>query len=50
MESALQADQIIREIKRAGIRFVIALPDRTTSEHMAKADAEGSRFQGRASL
>jgi sulfopyruvate decarboxylase TPP-binding subunit len=27
---------IIEEIKRAGIRFVVALPDRTTSEHLLK--------------
>jgi sulfopyruvate decarboxylase TPP-binding subunit len=27
---------IIREIKRAAIRFVVALPDRTTSEHLLK--------------
>jgi sulfopyruvate decarboxylase TPP-binding subunit len=30
----LRADAIIREIKRAGIRFVVALPDRTTSHHL----------------
>jgi sulfopyruvate decarboxylase TPP-binding subunit len=27
---------IIQEIKRAGIRFIVALPDRTTSEHLLK--------------
>ncbi len=32
----LKADDIIREIKRAGIRFIVALPDRTTSEHLLK--------------
>ena len=32
----LKADRIIREIKRAGIRFIVALPDRTTSEHILK--------------
>jgi sulfopyruvate decarboxylase TPP-binding subunit len=32
----LKANKIIREIKRAGIRFVVALPDRTTSEHLLK--------------
>ncbi len=26
----------IRAIKRAGIRFIVALPDRTTSEHLLK--------------
>jgi sulfopyruvate decarboxylase TPP-binding subunit len=33
----LKADEIIREIKRAGIRFVAALPDRTTSHHLLKS-------------
>jgi sulfopyruvate decarboxylase TPP-binding subunit len=33
----LQADAIIREIKRAGIRFVVALPDATTSHHLLKS-------------
>ena len=32
----LKAQEIINEIKRAGIRFVVALPDRTTSEHLLK--------------
>ena len=32
----LNAGDIISEIKRAGIRFVAALPDRTTSEHLLK--------------
>jgi sulfopyruvate decarboxylase TPP-binding subunit len=32
----LRAVDIIREIKRAQIRFVVALPDRTTSEHLLK--------------
>ena len=32
----LKANEIIREIKRAGIRFVVVLPDRTTSEHLLK--------------
>lgn len=32
----LKADEIIKEIKRAGIRFVVALPDRTTSHHLLK--------------
>lgn len=32
----LKASDIIREIKRAAIRFVVALPDRTTSEHLLK--------------
>jgi sulfopyruvate decarboxylase subunit alpha len=36
MEPALSAVQVIREIKRAGIRYIVALPDRTTSEHLLK--------------
>ena len=32
----LRADEIIREIKRAGIHFVVALPDATTSHHLLK--------------
>jgi sulfopyruvate decarboxylase subunit alpha len=35
-ESSLVAQNIIREVKRAGIRFVVALPDRTTSERLLK--------------
>ena len=34
--ASLKADRIIKEIKRAGIRFIVALPDRTTSEHLLK--------------
>jgi sulfopyruvate decarboxylase subunit alpha len=32
----VKAADIIREIKRAGIRFIVALPDRVTSEHLLK--------------
>lgn len=32
----LKADEVVKEVKRAGIRFVVALPDRTTSEHLLK--------------
>lgn len=32
----LEAGDIVREIKRAAIHFVVALPDRTTSEHLLK--------------
>ena len=35
-EESLGAQNIIREVKRAGIRFVVALPDRTTSERLLK--------------
>jgi sulfopyruvate decarboxylase subunit alpha len=32
----LTADAIIREIKRAGIHFIVALPDAMTSHHLLK--------------
>jgi len=35
-EKRLKAQDLMREIKRAGIRFIVALPDRTTSEHLLK--------------
>ena len=35
-DSPLKAEDIIREIKRAGIRFIVALPDRVTSQHLLK--------------
>jgi sulfopyruvate decarboxylase subunit alpha len=35
-DSPLKADDIIREVKRAGIRFVVALPDRVTSQFLLK--------------
>jgi hypothetical protein len=33
---SLRAADLIQAIKRAGIRFIVALPDRTTSEHLLK--------------
>jgi sulfopyruvate decarboxylase TPP-binding subunit len=36
MEDAVKAADIIREVKRAGIRFIVALPDRVTSERLLK--------------
>ena len=36
MENAIKAPDIIREVKRAGIRFIVALPDRVTSERLLK--------------
>jgi sulfopyruvate decarboxylase TPP-binding subunit len=36
MNGELKASEIINEVKRAGIRFVVALPDRVTSEHLLK--------------
>jgi sulfopyruvate decarboxylase TPP-binding subunit len=35
-QQPVKAGDIIREVKRAGIRFVVALPDRTTSERLLK--------------
>ena len=48
MDNAINAADIIREVKRAGIRFVVALPDRVTSERLLKpmlADPELSVVQ-----
>ena len=36
LNQAPRGADIIQEIKRAGIRFVVALPDRMTSEHLLK--------------
>lgn len=36
VEARLKGEDIIREIKRAAVRFVVALPDRTTSQHVLK--------------
>ena len=36
-ESVLKGVDIIREIKRAGIKFIVALPDRVTSQNVLKA-------------
>jgi sulfopyruvate decarboxylase subunit alpha len=33
---SLRAADLIQAIKRAGIRFIVALPDRTTSEYLLK--------------
>ncbi len=41
----LKANEIIREIKRAGIRFVVVLPDRTTSEHLLKPILQDRDFK-----
>jgi len=35
-EGTLRVQDIIREIKKAGIRFVVALPDRVTSHYLLK--------------
>lgn len=34
--ASVAAEKIIEQIKRAGIRFIVALPDRTTSERLLK--------------
>jgi sulfopyruvate decarboxylase subunit alpha len=34
--ASLRAADLMQAIKRAGIRFIVALPDRTTSEHLLK--------------
>lgn len=36
IEDSIRAADIIKELKRAGIRFIVALPDRTTSERLLK--------------
>lgn len=41
----LKAQDLIAEIKRAGIRFIVALPDRTTSEHLLKPILKDPDFQ-----
>jgi sulfopyruvate decarboxylase subunit alpha len=35
-DQVLEVNKIIAEIKRADIRFIVALPDRTTSHHLLK--------------
>jgi sulfopyruvate decarboxylase subunit alpha len=44
-DSILKADDIIREVKRAGIRFIIALPDRVTSQYLLKPMLRASDFK-----
>ncbi len=41
----LKADRIVEEIKRAGVRFIVALPDRSTSEHLLKPMLEDSELR-----
>src|ERR671930_519961 len=36
MEGAVKAADIMRAVKQAGIRFIVALPDRVTSERLLK--------------
>jgi len=44
-DSPLKAADIIREIKLAGIRFVVALPDRVTSHYLLKGMMNDSDFR-----
>ena len=41
----LRASDLIKAIKSAGIRFIVALPDRTTSEHLLKPLLEGPELR-----
>ncbi len=41
-KDTIKAEDIIKEIKKAGIRFVIALPDRTTSQSLLKTIMQDS--------
>ncbi len=43
-EKRLRANDIIQEIKRAGIRFVAFLPDRLTCNHLLKGILEDSEL------
>lgn len=45
MNEPLSAQRIIAAIKSAGIRFIVALPDRTTSEAVLKPMLRDSDFQ-----
>lgn len=44
-DSPLKAEDIIREIKRARIHFVVALPDRVTSHYLLKSIMEDPDFK-----
>ncbi len=44
-DSALMAEDIIKQIKQAGIHFVVALPDRVTSHHLLKTIMRDSDFK-----
>jgi sulfopyruvate decarboxylase TPP-binding subunit len=44
-ETPLKADDIIREIKRAGIKFIVALPDRVTSHYLLKTILKDPDFK-----
>ena len=44
-DSLLKAEDIIREIKNAGIRFIVALPDRVTSHFLLKTILRDPEFK-----
>jgi sulfopyruvate decarboxylase subunit beta len=44
-DDGLKAADIIREIKRAGIRFIVALPDRVTSHYLLKTILRDPEFK-----
>ena len=44
-DATLKAEDIIREIKNAGIRFVVALPDRVTSHFLLKTMLRDPEFK-----
>jgi sulfopyruvate decarboxylase subunit beta len=44
-DAELKAEDIIREIKKAGIRFIVALPDRVTSHYLLKTMLKDPDFK-----
>jgi sulfopyruvate decarboxylase subunit alpha len=44
-DAELRAQDIIREIKRAGIHFIVALPDRVTSHYLLKTIMNDPEFR-----
>ena len=44
-DAVLKAEDIIREIKKAGIHFIAALPDRVTSHHLLKTIMKDPEFR-----
>ena len=44
-DAELKAEDIIREIKKAGIRFIVALPDRVTSHYLLKNIMKDPEFR-----
>lgn len=44
-DTALKAEDIIKQIKKAGIRFIVALPDRVTSHFLLKTMLRDPEFK-----